>query len=134
VSCDDQGEDDPLEGYGTVRPPPLLLSPTRSDLDSSVLLGLESRSVAISLDTLFEEDSDDLTEDEANTSTATTSVEGVVAVLKNLTCPSCGSRPEPIDHALRRRAGHYYWKVQTRCSKRHELTVVLQTDWIRGAG
>jgi len=88
--------------------------------------------MAISLDDLLQEDSEDFSEDEAQSATATRSADDVVVAL-NLSCESCGEQLTPSSHALRRRAGGLFWKVLMKCLEGHEKNLVFTADWLRGA-
>ena len=88
--------------------------------------------MAISLDDLLQEDSEDFSDDDAQSAVATRSVDDVVAAL-TLSCASCGERLVPSSHALRRRTGGLFWKVLMKCLLGHEKNLVFTADWLRGA-
>ncbi len=84
------------------------------------------------MDAVPEEDSADFTQEEADRAIPTPSTAGIVHVLKSLSCAFCGAHTDPTKYSLRRLGGHLFWRIQISCSNKHEGTIILQTDWMRG--
>jgi hypothetical protein len=81
-----------------------------------------------------EEDSADLTDEEVLAAIPTKSVDDVIAVTgtvdKRSSCAVCSKPKEPVQHALRRRIPHLYWRIRVACPEGHQELLVFQADWV----
>lgn len=80
---------------------------------------------------LIQDDSEDLTEAEAQAAVPTRDVREFADHLAHLSCPTCGSTALAFRHQRRQRLPHLYTKTQTRCPQGHELTTLYQMDWMK---
>ena len=79
-----------------------------------------------------EEDSEDLSDDEIAGSLGSGCVGDIIGSLREARCLTCSDPLHLVEHALRRRQPHLYWRVLMRCGDGHENEVTFKADWIRG--
>lgn len=81
---------------------------------------------------LPEEDSPDVTEDEARSAPVLGRSEDMVDRILKLRCAQCQGSVMVLKHTLRRKAPHLYARVNYLCKDRHQGSVLFRADFLGG--